>query len=63
MVQIGDVLVEVDGISVLKLSVKEISGLMLGPEGSKGEFGFLRGGEKFVISIIRRPIPNSSSPR
>ena len=54
----GDILQDVDGKSVMRRPVSEVSSLILGPRGTKSDFGFVRKGQRFVVQIARQPTPD-----
>jgi hypothetical protein len=49
----GDILQDVDGKSVVRRPLSEVSSLMLGPRGTQSDFGFVRKGQRFVVQITR----------
>jgi C-terminal processing protease CtpA/Prc len=54
----GDILQDVDGKSVVRRPLSEVSSLMLGPKGTQSDFGFVRKGQRFVVQIARQPMPD-----
>ena len=55
MVQEGDILHEIDGRPVPKGSIADVSALVIGAEGSEGDFVFLRGQDRVRVRIVRTP--------
>lgn len=56
-VQVGDVLLRVEGTSVADLGTAGTRELVRGEEGTAVALDFLRNGEEFSLSIVRRSIP------
>ena len=63
-VEVGDVLVAVDGVETAGKPIKEVRRLMTGAEGSQVALRFvgLRGGKKedLTVSLTRQPPPKTS---
>ena len=64
LVEVGDVLVAVDGLETAGKPIKEVRRLMTGAQGSQVELRFvgLRGGKKesMAVSLSRQPPPKTS---
>ena len=58
ILQEGDILHDVDGTVLLRRPPAEVAELLLGPEGSTINVGFMRGQKEFVVPLVRRPSSN-----
>ncbi len=54
--QIGDVVVSIDGVDCTDKSIEEVSTLSIGKSGTIVTIGVMRGGEEFVYELERRAI-------
>lgn len=55
-VQVGDILIAVDGQSILEMDVNEVRNLVRGKENTKVAMTFLRDGREFTVDVTRRQI-------
>ncbi len=54
--QVGDVILKVDGVSITGMSTSEVKSLVQGEEGTKVTFTALRKGEEITLSVTRTQI-------
>lgn len=54
--QVGDVILKVDGVSITGMSTSEVKSLVQGEEGTQVTFAVLRNGEEIALSVTRRQI-------